>query len=527
MKIKIYNGFIVDGTGKSKFKGELLIDGERIVQVGIQVTEECDLKIDAGGKVIAPGFIDTHSHSDLELLTGSFVLPKIMQGVTTEILGQDGVSMAPLPEEYITDWKKNLAGLDGESDVINWHYRTTKGYIEELKKIGMAVNVSYLVPHGNVRMEAMGLDNKEASLDELEKMKRILAREMEAGAIGLSTGLIYIPCAYASQKELVELCKVVAEKGGVFVTHQRSEANQIVSSMNEILNIARATGVKVHFSHFKICGKNNWDKIEEILGLLDEAKEEGIKISFDQYPYTAGSTMLSVILPAWAHDGGTSKLLERLKDDKTRKRLKEEILEEASQWDNFVQFAGFEGICITSVKTEQNQGIIGKTLVELGKIKGKEPIEAVFDLLIEEENAVGMIDYYGKEEQVEIFMQRTEHNVCTDGLLGGKPHPRVYGSFPKVLGEYVREKKVLTLEEAVCKMSGKPSQVFKLRDRGVLKEGYFADVVIFDQETIIDRGTYTDPMQFPIGLDYVIINGQVVVEKGEFLSKKAGQFIEG
>lgn len=526
MRTKIYNGWIIDGTGKERFLGEMMIEDDKIIKIADTIHEAADSLIDAKGYIVAPGFIDTHSHSDLELLTDSFVLPKVMQGITTEILGQDGVAMAPLPEEYIDDWRKNLAGLDGESDAVNWHYQDTRGYIEELEKAGMAVNAAYLVPHGNIRMEAMGLENREATEEEIEKMQSILKRELKAGAIGFSTGLIYIPCAYSDEKELKALCKTTAQKKGIFVTHQRSEANEILTSMKEILDVGRASGVKVHFSHFKICGKNNWDKLEDVFGLLDKAKEEGLQVSFDQYPYTAGSTMLSVILPAWVHGGGTVQLLERLKDRKIREELKKEIFKEDCKWDNFVQFAGLEGIYITSVKTSQNQKVIGKNLIELGQMKHKEPLEAVFDLLIEEENAVGMIDYYGKEEHIIKIMQRPEQNVCTDGLLGGKPHPRVYGSFPRVLGKYVREEQVMTLEEAIYKMTGKPSEVFLIRKRGILKPGNFADLVIFNPDSIKDQGTYTEPMQFPEGIDYVFINGERVVESGRPLSKKPGRFIK-
>lgn len=526
MKVKVYNGFIVDGTGQEGFYGELLIDNKKITHVGVAVEETYDLAIDAKGHVIAPGFIDTHSHSDLALLTGSLVKPKIFQGITTEVLGQDGIAMAPLPTEYINDWRKNIAGLDGDSDSINWHYKDTAGYIQALKAAGLGVNAAYLAPHGNIRMEAMGLENRVATDEELDAMKKILRRELDAGALGLSTGLIYIPCAFADKKELIELCKVTAEKDGVFVVHERSEANQIISSMEEVIDIGRQSGVKVHFSHFKICGKNNWDKINQVIELLEKAKKEGIKVSFDQYPYTAGSTMLSVILPPWVHDGGTQALLDRLKDTDIRKKITDEVFEENSTWDNFVEFAGLEGIYITSVKTDENKETIGKNLVELGKLKNKEPLEAVFDLLVQEENAVGMIDYYGSEEHVVRFLQRPEQNVCTDGLLGGKPHPRVYGSFPRILGKYVREEKIMSLEEAIYKMTGRPSEVFNLKERGKIKPGFYADLVIFDRETIQDTATYTEPVQFPIGIEYVFINGAIVIEQGRHTLKKAGDFIQ-
>ena len=525
MRTKIYNGYIVDGTGKKGYLGELLIEDDKILEVGQQVQGNFDQSIDAEGKVIAPGFIDTHSHSDLELLKNPFVKPKIYQGITTEVLGQDGISMAPLPLAYIEDWKKNLAGLDGVAEEIDWTYETTEGYMKALEKRGMGVNAAYLVPHGNIRMEAMGLSSRKPTLEEMEKMKEILQRELDAGAVGLSTGLIYVPCAYADTEEVIELCKVVTENDGIFVVHQRSEANTILPSMEEIIEVGRCSGVKVHFSHFKVCGKKNWDKMEEVIRLLEEAQKEGIQISFDQYPYGAGSTMLGVILPPWAHDGGTQRLLERLKDPEMRKRIIEDILEEDCAWDNFVEFAGLEGIYITSVQTTENQEIIGKNLVELGKMKNKNPLEATLDLLLEEENAVGMIDYYGKEEHILRLIQRPEQNVCTDGLLGGKPHPRVYGSFPRILGRYVREQGVLSLEEAVYKMTNKPAKAFSIQDRGSLEKGKAADIVIFDADIIIDQGTYTEPEQYPLGIEMVMINGEVVMEKGKDQGKCAGRLL--
>jgi N-acyl-D-amino-acid deacylase len=295
--------------------------------------------------------------------------------------------------------------------------------------------------------------------------------------------------------------------------------------MNEIIRVGRESGVKVHFSHFKICGIKNWDKIAKVVELLEKAKDEGIRVTFDQYPYVAGSTMLGVILPPWVHDGGTEKVLERLKDPELRKRMVEDIKSGIPGWDNFIDFAGLDGIFVTSVKTEKNKDCIGKNLMEIGKLRGKDPFEATFDLLLEEDNAVGMYDYYGKEEHVIKFMKRPEQNVCTDGLLGGKPHPRVYGSFPRVLGKYVREEKALTLEEAVNKMTLKAATAFNLIDRGSLKKGKKADVVIFDPDKVIDTATFEEPRQFPEGIETVIINGVVVLHQGNRSDKLSGQVI--
>jgi N-acyl-D-amino-acid deacylase len=526
MRTLLQNGWIVDGTGKARFKGDVVIDGDRIVAVGgVQCGDGFDCTIDAEEMIVAPGFIDTHSHSDLEVMVNPYVEAKIRQGVTTELLGQDGISMAPLPKRYISPWRKNLAGLDGDSDEVGWDYETTEGYLRALEEKGVGLNESYLVPHGNVRMEAMGLDNRKPTAEELERMRAIVRREMEVGAYGLSTGLIYMPCAYAETAELIELCKVVAEFDGAFVVHQRSEADTILTSMEEVIEIGRRSGVKIHFSHFKICGRKNWELIDQMLELLDKAAKEGIRTSFDQYPYVAGSTMLGAILPPWAHDGGTDKLMERLRSRELRERMVADIELGIPGWDNFVDFAGLDQIFVTSVKTDVNQDMVGKSLEEIGTLRGKPALDTAFDLLLAEENAVGMVDFYGKEEHVARFLSRPEQNVCTDGLLGGKPHPRVFGSFPRVLGKYVREENALTLEEAVRKMTQKPAEVFGFDRRGVLKAGNFADVVVFNAATIIDKGTFVDPIQFPEGIEHVLINGQVVLSAGKYTREAAGRVL--
>ncbi len=515
MRTLIRNAWIVDGSGRPRFKSDLVVDGELIGVVGIVHTGEgFDRVIDAEGMIVAPGFIDTHSHSDLEVMVNPYIEAKIRQGVTTELLGQDGISMAPLPKRYISPWRKNLAGLEGDSDELSWDYETTDGYLKALEQRGVGLNESYLVPHGNVRMEAMGLDNRKPSLDELDRMREIVRREMEVGAFGLSTGLIYMPCAYADTAELIEICKVVAEFDGVFVVHQRSEADSILTSMEEVIEIGRKSGVKIHFSHFKICGRKNWGLIDRVLGLLDKAAVEGIRTSFDQYPYVAGSTMLGAILPPWAHDGGTDKLMERLRNGELRARMIHDIEFGIRGWDNFVDFAGVDQIFVTSVKTEANQDLVGKNLEEIGEMRGKSALEAAFDLLLDEENAVGMVDFYGNEEHVARFLTRPEQNVCTDGLLGGRPHPRVFGSFPRVLGKYVREERALTLEDAIRKMTWKPAQVFGFERRGMLKAGYFADIVVLNPETVIDKGTFVDPIQFPEGIVHVLINGKTALNDG-------------
>lgn len=509
MRIRIDSTRIMDGTGGPARPGSVLIEDGLVLSVGSE-SPEAETVLDIGEKVVCPGFIDTHSHSDLKLLETPFVWPKLRQGVTLEILGQDGVSMAPLPREFVSAWRKNLAGLEGESETLAWDWSTTEGYLGRLEGSGVGANVAYLAPHGNIRMEAMGLENRPASEADLAAMSILLRRELDAGAVGLSTGLIYPPCVYAGQRELETLCAVVAEYGRPLVLHQRSEADDILASMDEVLAIARATGVHVHFSHFKLCGKNNAHLFPQLLARLDAAAEEGLTVSLDQYPYVAGSTMLGAILPPWAHSGGTDRLLTRLASAETRARMRQDIERGIQGWDNFVAFAGLDGIFITSVKTAANAGAVGKSLTELGEMRGKHGLEAALDLLLEEENAVGMVDFYGLEEHVKAIMARPETNICTDGLLGGTPHPRTYGAFPRVLGKYAREEGVFPLEEAVRKMTSKPAETFGMKKRGLLAPGCHADVVVFDPATVRDVGTYQDPARHPEGIELVMVNGCIV-----------------
>ncbi|MFT3962765.1 N-acyl-D-amino-acid deacylase family protein [Propionivibrio sp.] len=515
VKTIIKNGKVIDGTGNPGFIADVLVDEGRIVDIGTFGAGSGEQVYDATGKIVCPGFIDTHTHSDLAAIVDPAQSAKIRQGITTELLGQDGVALAPLPEAYIPAWRKNIAGLDGDTDKIDWKYRDTAGYLELLASHRPATNLAYLVPHGNVRMEAMGLDGRKATEEEVARMCAILERELKAGAYGLSTGLIYMPCAFGDTYEMVELCKVTARHEGIFVVHQRSEADDIITSTQELIDIARQSGVWLHISHMKVCGKKNWGLIDKMLGMLEDAQKSGIRVSFDQYPYVAGSTMLGVILPPWVHAGGTDKLLERLADPELRKKMIKDIETGIPGWDNFIDFAGLDQIFVTSVKTDKNLDAVGKNLVQLGEMRGKDPYNATFDLLYEEENAVGMVDFYGTEEHIIKFLCRPEQNVCTDGLMGkGKPHPRVFGAFPRVLGKYVREEKRLSWEEAIRKMTGKPASVMGLPDRGLLKAGYAADIVVIDPEAVVDKGTFVDPNQYPEGIDAVMVNGAFALVNG-------------
>ena len=524
VKKLIKNGLIVDGSGNSSYYGDILLDGDKIEKIGEHLQCEDAEIIDAKGFVLEPGFIDTHSHSSMLLFKDSLLTPKIRQGITTELVAQDGMGPAPVDDKNLSSWIKAMKGLEGEYDV-EWTWRSVADYLERIEKIGLGPNIAYLAPHGNVRMISMGLDNRKPTEEEMTLMQANLAKAIDEGAFGMSTGMIYPPCCYADIDEFIQLGKVLHDKDAVFVTHQRSEADSILDSMEEILTIGKESGCKVHFSHFKVCGKNNWDKFPKVLDRLDRAKEEGMIVSYDQYPYVAGSTMMSVILPPWVHDGGTDKLIERLKDSDLREKMKEDIANGIPGWDNFVEFAGLEGIFVTFVGSEKNQDVVGMNLVEVGKCKGKDPLDAIFDVILEEENIVGLVDFYGTEEHVKLIMSRPEQNVCTDGIMGGKPHPRLFGAFPRVLGKYVRDEKSFTLETAIYKMTGKSAAVLGLKDRGLLKEGYKADLVVIDYDNVIDKGDYTEPNQYPVGIEYVIVNGEVVIKEGEDTGKRPGKVL--
>lgn len=520
--ILIKNGTVVDGTGSKPYKKNIAIKDEKMYFV--DDTVEANRVIDAEGRIVTPGFIDTHSHSSMLVIEDSYLAPKLFQGITTELVAQDGMGPAPVNNETVKPWKKAMAGLEGEYD-YEWDWRNVEEYLNKVDKLDLGPNIAYLAPHGNVRMVSMGLENRKPTAEEQKRMNEELQKAFDAGAFGMSTGMIYPPCVYADVDEFIELGKVIKKNGGVFVTHQRSEADAMLESMDEILKIAREGGCRTHFSHFKICGKNNWDLIPGILKKLDDAKEEGLTISFDQYPYVAGSTMMSVILPPWVHDGGTDKLIERLNDEKLREKMKKDIKEGIPGWDNFIDFAGLEGIYITFVKNEESEKYVGMNLIELGEATGKDPYDAIFDLIRDEENIVGLVDFYGKEEHIKTFMLRDEQNVCTDGIIGAKPHPRLYGAFARVLGKYCRDEKVFPVEVAIRKMTGKAADTIGLTDRGYLKDGYAADILVIDFDNIKDNGDYTNPKKLATGIDYSIVNGNILIDEGKATPKKAGKVL--
>ena len=513
----IRNAKIIDGSGNPWYKADIGVADEWIAKVVGRIDDGRHV-IDADGLVAAPGFIDTHSHSDLMLIAEPEAKQKTMQGITTEIVGQDGLGEAPISDDTLEDWRRYLAGLNGDPE-INWSWRSFGEYLDALDEVGTSINVAALVGHGNLRLLAMGMENRAPTMSELAKMKAILSDSLKAGGFGLSTGLIYPPCVYAETAELTDLCRVTADHGGIFVVHMRNEGDMLLESIDEVASIGKDSGVHVHVSHFKASGEKNWGKVEGALVKIEEYRSEGIEFTVDQYPYIAGSTFLSSLLPVSAHEGGTDRMLARLRDPEERKRMKAQIAESRGlDW-------GWNNILVTSMKTKVNKPHEGLDLGEIAKRRGEEPMEALFNIILEEENAVTMVSFSMSEEDVRTVMKSPLQMVCTDGIVLGKPHPRAYGSFPRILGRYVREG-TIRLEEAIRKMTSLPAQTLGIRDRGLLKPGMHADITIFDPDKVIDKATYQDPIQFPEGIEYVIVNGAVTVEKGVHTGKRAGRVLK-
>ena len=509
----VKGGRVIDGTGNPWFKADIAVDDGLIEDIG-HLANGADTVIDAEGLIVSPGFIDTHSHSDLFLLSEPEAKAKIMQGVTTEIIGQDGLGEAPITDNWIKDWRRYLSGLNGDPN-IDWDWRSIGEYLEALEKSSPSLNVATLVGHGNIRVCTMGMENRPPDESELEAMRQKLEKSIATGALGMSTGLIYPPCSYSQTDELIELCRVVSENSGVFVVHMRNEGDHLLQSIAEVVTIGDEARVPVHISHFKSSGVRNHGKSVDALNALEEARRKGVEATFDQYPYTAGSTFLSSLLPTWTHEGGTEVLLQRLSDAETRNRIKRELKSggtRVTDWDKLL---------VTSVKTNKNKWLEGKTVRDIAASRGRDEEDTLMDIILEEENAVAMASFTMSESDVENIMAHPYGMVCSDGILIGKPHPRVYGAFPRVLGRYVRNG-TLRLEEAVRKMTSYPACTFGL-NRGILKPGFPADITVFDPVKILDKATYEDPRRYPDGIHHVIVNGVLTVYGGKHTRARAGR----
>ncbi|MEW6357544.1 MAG: D-aminoacylase [Planctomycetota bacterium] len=518
-KLHIKNGTVVDGSGEKGFSADVLVVGDRIETVGKIEAAPDAIQIDASGCVVAPGFIDIHSHSDLMILADPFPLAKTQQGVTTEIVGGCGFSLAPLTERTIPELKNS--GVLGETD-LDWGWRSYSDLVSRMEKTPFAHNIGALIGHNTIRMAVLGMGNIVVSDAAMGRMKDHVREGMEAGAFGMSVGLIYTPGLYAGVDELAELCKVVAEYGGLFAIHMRNEGVRLLDAINESIEITERSGAPLHIVHLKVTGEENYPLIEKALERIYEARDKGLGVTFDQYPYTAGSTGLSALLPSWAREGGLENMLKRLQDGNIRSRIASDM---ARGGENMLRYT-WDKVLLSSVASEANKGLEGKTIEQIAHIRGCPPPDAVFDILVEEEGRAGMVVFSMSEESIRLIMKVPFGMVGTDGIHGGRCHPRLYGTFPRILGRYVRQERVLPIELAIQKMTANPADRLGLTDRGRIEPGKRADIVIFNPATVIDRATYEDSAQYPAGITHVIVGGRIVIENGRATGEAPGRVLK-
>lgn len=500
LDLLIRGGRLVDGTGNPWRYGDVAVQGGRIIDLGHLAGAQARRVIDAAGLVVAPGFIDAHCHSEMALLANPRHEHRVRQGITSELLGQDGISYAPISPRNRAYWREYMVGLYGPTPEP-WDWSTIAEYLARYDG-QVATNVAYLLPHGVIRYEVMGNAQRPPTADELRAMQALVAQGMAEGAVGLSTGLYYEPAIWADVAEMAALCEPVAEAGGAFVAHMRGYMETAAAALEECLEVGRRSGAAVHISHFNVHPKT-------ILPLVDRARDEGIAFTYDLYPYRAGSTILSPPLGAWLGAGGVEASLARLRTHEARERLRD-ILEQDGKprpaWEAFV---------ISGVNRPENRCYEGLSLPQAAELAGQSLTDFVVELLLAERMAVTIIGHqnHRDEEQVAALMRHPCQMFGSDAVpVGGKPHPRGHGTYPRILGHYVRERKVLTLEEAVRKMTSLPAQHIGLRDRGLLARGMAADVVCFDAERVIDRATYEEGSRMSEGIVHVLVNGQLVLD---------------
>lgn len=528
--VLIKGGRVVDGSGRSSYVADLAVKGDRIVAIGNLTKATAARVIDAQGLVVAPGFIDMLGQSETYVLIDPRAMSKVMQGVTTEITGE-GESIGPINERQI---KEQEAFLRRFNLTVDW--RTLDQYFKRLEKQGSGVNLGTFVGATQVREYVIGYEDRQPTASELEQMKKLVGEAMLDGALGLSSSLQYVPARFAKTAELVELAKAARQFGGIYATHQRSEGNTIDASLDEVFEIAKKAQIPVEIWHLKTAYKNNWGRMAHVLNRIKQARDQGLDITADIYPYIAGSTALSASLPPWALEGGTDKMLTRLRDSQLRQRLKKEISEPQTTWENIYYGSGGPGgVLVGSVVNRELEPLQGKRISEIAAEQKKDPLDAMFDLILADNGQTGAIYFMMSEDDMRAAMQAPFVSFCTDSgsratdgpLAGSKSHPRGWGTYPRILGRYVRDEKLLSLEAAIHKATGAPAARVGLRDRGLLREGMFADIVVLDANKVIDRATFENPNQYPAGIEYVLVNGKVSVDKGQRTAALAGRALRG
>jgi dihydroorotase/N-acyl-D-amino-acid deacylase len=528
--IVITNGHIIDGTGSPWYSGDVGIRGGKISAIGNLTQSPRKRTIDARNQVVAPGFIDMLGQSELTIMVDPRLPSKIFQGITTEITGEGG-SAAPLNDAIV-----KADRVEYEHYKITPQWRTLSQYFALLEKQGIGINLATYVGATQVRRMVLGDADVQPSPAQLSEMKLLVTQAMKDGAVGVSTSLEYAPAPYAKTDEIIALASEASKFGGVYATHMRDESNSVLQAIDEALRIGREAHIPVEIWHIKVAGKANWGRMPDVVAKINRARAEGMDITADTYAYTAWFNSFSAFIPPWAHDGGDEKLIERLKDPATRARIRHDMMTPSNDWDNeWQEINGPEDILIGVVENPKLLPLEGKRLSEVAKMWGKDPIDALCDLLIEDRAATGVAVFGMSEPDVVLALQQPwvaldndSSGAAPDGILGQEhPHPRAYGTFPRVLRKYVREEKKLSLEDAIRKFSALPAQRMRLTDRGLLKAGMWADVVIFDPATIRDLSTYDNPNQLAQGMDYVLVNGSPVIAEGKMTGALPGKVLRG
>ena len=528
--IIIKGGTVYDGTGGEGHVADVAIRGDRIAGVGDFARASAKKTIDARGLAVASGFINMLSWSTESLIQDGRSQSEIRQGVTTEIMGE-GESMGPLNDRMKTRLVREQTDIKFE---IKWN--TLAEYLHYLEKRGISCNVASFLGATTVREYVIGLEDKQPTPEQLDQMRELVRKEMEAGALGIGTSLIYPPAFYAKTEELIELCKIAAKYQGKYISHIRSEGNQLLEALNELIRISREAGIPAEVYHIKASGEKNWPKEDKLLAQIEAAQKEGLKIRANMYTYTAAGTGLDACLPPWTEDGGYPALFKRLRDPATREKIAAEVRVDSDAWENLYLAAGSpERILLAGFKSEKLKPFTGKSLAEVARMRGKDAVETIMDLISEDESRIGTIYYLMSEENVEkelakpwISFGSDEASQAPEGVfLKSNPHPRAYGNFARVLGKYARDEKVITLPEAVRRLSALPATNLGLDHRGFVQDGMFADVVVFDPATIADRATFDKPHRYAVGMKHVFVNGVQVLKDGDHTGAKPGRALAG
>jgi len=527
--VVILGGRVINGAGAPWVRADIAVEDGVIVEIGYLKHPQADVVIKADGLFVSPGFIDIHNHSDLALLIDPIADSMIRQGVTTIAIGNCGLSVAPIRREIIERFKKHVEAFAPAQ--VEWRWESFDDYLRVLEERGVGVNVVPLVGHGTIRANVLGFEPKEPSESELNEMKSLVEESMRAGAFGLTTGLIYLPGMYAGTDEIIELAKVAAKYGGIYASHIRSESFALIEAVSEAIEIGEKASIPVEISHHKASGVENWGKVKTTLKLMEDARLRGVDVTCDVYPYTAGMTSLSALLPPWAQAGGVEEIIDRLKQSSIRAKIVGEMRSGVKGKEDLLRGAGWDGIVVAYSK--RHKEFEGKSLSEVAEIWGKDVFDAFFDLIVEDEGATMIVLHLMSEDDVRYVISHRLSMIATDGwavsprgpMSAGKPHPRFYGTYPRVLAKYVRREKLLSLEEAVKKMSWMPAQKLGLWNRGLIAKGMVADIVVFDFNSIEDKATFEDPHRYPDGIKYVLVNGELVIDDGKHTGKLAGRVL--